>query len=186
MMNKVRRDEVLAVADYMKVRDEFRQSVMAQKADRRVHLGEHLTFLFENHDTVLYQIQEMMRAEGITGESGILHEIETYNELLGENGELGATLLIEIDDAAERDRLLRRWRNLPGTLYLETADGDRIPAVFDSRQVDADRLSSVQYVIFPVGDRVVGKLGTSHPDIDAEVGLTPRQVAALSGDLVGA
>jgi hypothetical protein len=159
---------------------------MAQKEDRRVHLGEYLTFLFENHDTVLYQIQEMIRTEGITGEPEIRHEMDTYNELLGGRGELGATLLIEIDDPSERDRLLRRWIGLPESLWVETNDGLRAPAVFDPRQVGADRISSVHYLKFSVGDRVVRKIGSSHPDLAVEAELTPRQVAVLSGDLVAA
>lgn len=183
-MRKVERSDVRSIADYEEIRDEFRRSVLAQKADRRVHLGDHLTFLFENHDTILYQIQEMMRAEGIDDEEGIRHEIDTYNELLGDAGELGATLLVEIDDAEERDRLLRRWQNLPEALYLEASDGHRIPAVFDPRQVGVGRISSVQYLKFPLGDRVVRKIGCSHPDVHAEVDLNPRQVAALSGDLI--
>lgn len=185
-MRKVDRPEVLAIPDYAKVREEFRSSVLRQKEVRRIYLGEYLTFLFENHDTVLYQIQEMMRAEGIAGEEEIGHEIETYNELLGDAGVLGATLLVEIDDAALRDRLLRQWRNLPEFLYLVTADGTRVPASFDPLQVGKDRISSVQYLKFDVGDRVVRKLGCAHPELILEVGLRPPQVAALSADLVGA
>src|SRR5690606_7249561 len=99
-MRKVRREEVLPLAEYEAVRDEFRRKILAQKADRRIHLGPVLTFLFENHDTVLYQVQEMLRAEGIDAEPHIQHEIDTYNELLGERGDLGCTLLVEIDDAS--------------------------------------------------------------------------------------
>lgn len=185
-MRKVELAEVLAISDYAEVREEFRASVLRQKQLRRIHLGEYLTLLFENHDTVLYQIQEMMRAEGIIGEEEIRHEIETYNELLGDAGVLGATLLVEIDDASRRDRLLRQWRNLPEFLYLVTADGTRVSASFDPRQVGEDRISSVQYLKFSVGDRVVSKLGCAHPELTLEVGLTPTQVAALSADLVGA
>lgn len=184
-MRRVDRSEVLPTEDYAKVREDFRTSVLRQKEARRVHVGDHLTFLFENHDTVLYQIQEMIRAEGITGEVEIGHEIGTYNELLGDAGVLGATLLVEIEDAQERDRLLRQWRNLPEYLYLVTAGGERIHASFDPRQVGDDRISSVQYLKFSVGDRVVAKLGCDHPELTAEVGLTPPQVAALSADLVG-
>jgi Protein of unknown function (DUF3501) len=185
-VRKVDRSEVLAIPDYLKVRDEFRASVFRQKEVRRIHLGGYLTFLFENHDTVLYQIQEMMRAEGIAGEEEIRHEMETYNELLGEVGVLGATLLVEIDAATERDRLLRQWRNLPEFLYLVTADGARVSASFDPRQVGDDRISSVQYLKFCVGDRVVSKIACAHPELTAEADLTPPQVAALSADLIGA
>jgi hypothetical protein len=182
-MHRVTRSEVLSVPEYLKVRERFRAQVLAQKDERRIHLGPHLTFLFETHDTVLYQIQEMIRAEAITGESEIEHEIATYNELLGKRGELGATLLIEIEGQEERDRLLRRWKGLPDALYLATADGERVPATFDPRQVGRDRISSVHYLRFPVGDRVVERVGCTHPDVTLEVVLSPRQSAVLSADL---
>jgi len=183
-MKKVTRPEVRLRKEYETVRESFRSSVLKQKELRRIHIGPHLTFLFENHDTVLYQIQEMMRAEGIDGEPEIRHEIETYNELLGDQGELGCTLLVEIEDAAKRNELLSRWKGLPQTIYLESQDGTRIPAIFDPRQVGEDRISSVQYLRFRLGDRVPSKMGCSHPDLLAETPLTPQQTAALCLDLI--
>ncbi len=68
-------------------------------------MGPHLTFLFENHDTIRYQVLEMVRTERMVKDADIRHEVDTYNELLGARGELGATLLIELDDpvAARRE-----------------------------------------------------------------------------------
>jgi hypothetical protein len=183
-MRKVRREEVRKPQEYREAREEFRRSVLAQKDLRRIHVGKYLTFLFENHDTVLYQIQEMIRAENITGEAEIQHEIDTYNELLGERGELGCTLLIEIEDATKRPELLTRWKGLPSTVYAETQAGARIAARFDPRQVGEDRISSVQYLKFEIGDRVPCKIGCAHPDISAQVFLTPEQTAALCQDLM--
>ncbi len=96
-MKKVSREEVRKPSEYAGIREEFRRSVLDQKDKRRIHVGSYLTFLFENHDTVQYQIQEMIRAENITNEPDIQHELTTYNELLGDKGELGCTL-------AHRDR----------------------------------------------------------------------------------
>lgn len=184
-MKRVTREEVLSRQDYEKKRDEFRKRVIAQKELRRVHLGEHLTFLFETHDTVLYQVQEMMRAESMDGEPEIRHEIETYNELIGEKGELGCTLLIEIDDPAKRADLLTRWKKLPDHLYLLTEQGKRVPALFDSRQVGETRISSVHYLKFRVGDQIPKALGCSHPELKLEAALKPEQKAALARDLIG-
>jgi Protein of unknown function (DUF3501) len=183
-MRKVTREEIRKPAEYAAVRDEFRRSVLAQKEQRRIHVGDYLTFLFENHNTVLYQIQEMIRAEGITGEAEIRHEMETYNELLGDRGEFGCTLLIEIDDPAKRTELLSRWKDLPVTLYLETQNGTRVHAQFDPRQVGEERISSVHYLKFSVGDQIPQKVGCSHPDIAAETTLTAEQTAALCRDLI--
>ena len=183
-MRRVSREEIKKVPEYAATREDFRRGVLEQKERRRVHVGSYLTFLFENHDTVLYQIQEMIRAENINNEPDIQHEMETYNELLGNRGELGCTLLIEIDDPARRAELLSRWTDLPGTLYLETEKGTRIPAEFDSRQVGRGRISSVHYLKFRLGDQVPRKVGCSHPDIAAETTLTPEQTVALCQDLL--
>jgi hypothetical protein len=183
-MKKVSREEVRKPAEYAASREDFRRSVLEQKDRRRVHVGSFLTFLFENHDTVLYQIQEMLRAENTTSEPEIQHEMDTYNELLGERGELGCTLLIEIDDPVKRAELLARWKDLPNTLYLETQSRKRVPAQFDPRQVGEGRISSVHYLKFLVGDQVPAKVGCSHPDIATEAALTPEQIAALCRDLL--
>ena len=81
-MRPVKREEILDYITYTEKRSELQTSVLKQKEPRRIHLGESLTFLFENTDTVRYQIQEMMKAEQIVKEEAIQHEINTYNELL--------------------------------------------------------------------------------------------------------
>ena len=183
-MRRVTRGEVRTSSEYAAVREEFRRGVLSQKDKRRIHVGTYLTFLFENHDTVLYQIQEMIRAESLTREEDIHHEMETYNELLGDKGELGCTLLIEIDDPAKRAELLAQWKGLPETLYVETQSGKRIPAQFDARQVGENRISSVHYLKFRLGDQVPAKVGSSHPEIVSETALSAEQVAALCQDLL--
>ena len=183
-MTKVQRHEVLSKGDYDVARNLIREQVMKQKELRRVHLGDYLTFLFENHDTVLYQIQEMIRAENHLGDREIQHEIDTYNELVGAKGELGCTLLIEIESPEKRDVLLSQWLDLPSRLYIKTQSGKRIPAQFDPRQIGERRISSVHYLKFALGDQVPSHLGSSHPGYELEVELRPEQVTALLKDLV--
>lgn len=179
----VRRDELLDLRRYEAMRADVRREVMEAKRRRRVHVGEFLTFLFENHRTVWYQIQEMLRAEGIAKEADILHEIETYNELLGEPGDLGATLLIEIDDPAVRARRLAEWRALPEHVGVRLDDGTIVRALFDSRQRGDDRLSSVQYVRFPVKGRVPVDIVIDLPGLAITTPLTEEQRLALAEDL---
>src|SRR5689334_6801955 len=105
-MRPIERSEILGLGPYEQIRDRFRARVIDEKKARRVALGEHLTVVFENRDTVLLQIQEMLRTERITTESAIAHEIETYNELVPAEGELSVTLFVEIPDKETRDRLL--------------------------------------------------------------------------------
>jgi hypothetical protein len=184
-MRAVRRDELLDLAAYERSRGEIRTAVIEAKRRRRVHVAGVLTFLFENTATMRYQVQEMIRAEKITKEPEILHELETYNELLGGKGELGCSLLIEIADPAERDRSLRAWLDLPAHLYLKLEDGTKVRARFDPRQVGTDRLSSVQYLKFDVGGRTPVAVGSDLPALTAETPLDAEQRAALAADLAG-
>ncbi len=179
----VLREEILDFETYGDQRDRIRASAMAAKDRRRVHAGPHLTFLFENHETIRYQALEMVRAERIVREADILHELATYNELLGRPGGLGATLLIEIDDRAERDRLLRQWKGLVERLFVRLPDGRRQPASFDPRQVGEDRVSAVQYLRFDTGGTVPVAVGCDLPGIEVEAELTADQRAALAEDM---
>jgi hypothetical protein len=184
-MRKVERAEIVDFATYGDQRDAFRKVVLETKRVRRIHVGEYLTFLFENAETIRYQIQEIMRAERIVREADVLAEIATYNGLLGDEGELGCVLLIEIDDKALRDQLLRQWRTLPQHLYLRCADGRKIPARYDAAQIDEEKISSVQYLKFAVGEGVPAAIGCDHPGLTAEASLTDEQRAALQADLAG-
>lgn len=146
-MKLVERSEILSIAEYEKVRDALRPGLLEMKNRRRIRVGDHLTFLFENRDTVRYQVQEMMRIEKIAGETEIQHEIDTYNELVPAPGELSASLLIEYETPAERDVHLKQLLGLDQHIWIE-AGGERSRAVFDDRQIGDTRISSVQYVKF--------------------------------------
>jgi hypothetical protein len=182
-MRPVKRSEIVDYQSYEDDRESFRTAVMAQKARRRIHVGGHLTFLVENTVTIRYQVQEMMRAERIVRESDIRHELDTYNAILGGEGELGCTLLIELDDPAERSVKLREWYALPERIYAVLEDGRRIGAAFDPTQRGVDRLSSVQYVKFSLGGQVPAAFGVDHPGMRAETMLTEDQRAAIREDL---
>ena len=181
-MRKVERSDLLDFQTYNDQREELRRRVLEEKGKRRIHLGEYLTFLFESTDTIRYQVQEMMRLEQIVREKDIQHELDTYNQLLGGPGELGCTLLIEIDDETERNEKLHAWLELPAHVYLKLEDGRRVPAVWDTAQVDT-RLSSVQYLKFPVGANAVAAIGCDHPAIALESELTAEQRQTLARDL---
>ena len=182
-MRPVARAELVDFETYRETRDVTRAQVLAIKAPRRIHVGPYLTFLFENSQTVRYQVQEMMLAERIVKEADIAHELQTYNELLGRPGELGATLLIEIESPAERDQKLTAWLELPRHLYAKLEDGTAVRATFDPRQVGETRLSSVHYLKFDVKGRVPVALGADLPSLTAEAPLTAEQRAALQEDL---
>ncbi len=179
----ISRDSLLPLSDYEARRDSIRAGVLAAKRPRRVHVGDHLTFLFENDVTMRDQVMEMIRIEHLTDEADIQHELDTYNAVLGGAGELGVTLLIEIPDAEERARKLARWTGLPETVYVELADGLRVRPRYDRGQVGDDRLSSVQYLKFDTHGQVPVAIGTDHPELSARVELSDDTKVALSNDL---
>jgi hypothetical protein len=184
-MKPVTRDQVLDYVTYEEQRDTLRARILEEKRKRRVHVGGVLTFLFENPDTVRYQIQEMIRVERIVKEADVRHEIDTYNELLGGEGELGCTLLIEIDDPAVRAEKLARWLALPNQVYVRLEDGAKVRARFDPRQLGDTRLSSVQYLKFDVRGAVPIAVGVDLPDLDVETKLAAETRDALYRDLAG-
>jgi uncharacterized protein DUF3501 len=152
-MNKVVLSEILDIAQYEKARDEFRRRVIGLKKNRRLQVGPMVTFVFENNDTVLFQIQEIMRAERIVDDAAIRREIDTYNQLLPDESELAATMLIELPDSARIREEVAKFHgvNTGEATYVRVGDG-RLPGVFDAGQSDDRRISAVQYVRFRFSD----------------------------------
>lgn len=126
-MRPIERSEILGIGEYEMIRPRFRARVIEEKRPRRVAVGEHLSAIFENRDSVLLQIQEMIRTERITAEPAIAHEIETYNELLPAENQLSITLFVEIPDKELRDRKLVELAGLEDTIAIEV-DGARFAA----------------------------------------------------------
>jgi len=182
-MSTVQRSQLLDRDRYERTRSRARAAVMDIKRRRRVHVGSCLTFLFENTTTIWYQIQEMLRAERIERESDILHELVTYNGLLGGPGQLGCCLLIEIDDPVERDRRLREWRALPAYVYMRCEGGATVRPTVDPEQIDAHRISAVQYLKFHLDDWRPLALWCDLPGLVAETMLNREQRDALNDDL---
>lgn len=182
-MSQVTVDQILDLERYEAARPAIAERARFEKQRRRIHVGSNLTFLFENAETMRYQIQEMLRVEKRSDDEAIRHEVETYNELLGSAGELGCTLLIEIEDTVERDRRLREWLDLPEHIYVELDGGERVLGTFDERQISHGRLSSVHYIKFRVGDGQPVAVGCSLPDIDTRYELTADERNALREDL---
>ena len=182
MPRKVTLDEILDLQQYEETRDDYRKRLFAVKRLRRIHVGPYLTFLFENADTVRYQVQEMVRSERMVRDEDIEFEIRTYNELIGEAGQLGCSLLIEIDDRELRAELLTAWLSLPEHVYLALEDGTRVRAVVDERQRDAERVSAVQFLIFDPGGQAPGVVGCDIDGYVHETTLSEEQRAALTAD----
>jgi hypothetical protein len=179
-MKPITAGEILALAEYERVRGRLRPLCIHEKDHRRLAVGSNLTLLFENGQTVWYQIQEMIRTEKLATADAIAHEIETYNELLHGPGELAATMLIEYPEPVQRDAALHPLLGLENHLWISMGE-KRERALFDTSQMATDRIGSVQFVRFPVGsiDRggmlvlaEAGKLAieVDHPSLAARAG----------------
>jgi len=179
----VDRSEILDYVTYRDEREEIRASALRAKSVRRILVGECFTFLFENRETVRYQVQEMMRIERIVKEGDIQHELDTYNELIHPKGTVGCTLLVGIDDEAERDVKLQAWMGLNEHIYAKLPDGTLVKPTWDPRQVGETRLSSVQYLVFAIGEEAPTVIGIGMPGPEAETVLSSAQRNALSEDL---
>jgi len=178
--------DIVAGRAYEDGRAEVRRRVLEELAPpRRVHLGDHLTLQFENTETLLYRIQEVARAERLTRDAELEREIDTYGALVGGDGELGLTLLIEIADPDERPGLLAEWAPLVDHVYARLEDGETAYATRSPRDPGEDELSSVHYMKLDTGGRTPIALGSDWEGYRVEVALSEAQRAALSADLAG-
>jgi hypothetical protein len=192
-MKKISPDEILGLDDYERVRNRLRPLFIHEKERRRLHVGSHLTFIFENAQTEWYQIEEMIRSEKMTDREAIQHEINTYNELIPAAAELVATLLIEYAEAAERDAALARLVGLENHLWLKIGQ-KKIAARFDARQVADEKISAVQFVRFALDGVDTAKflelagrgevsVEADHPSLAARGEISGVLAASLAEDL---
>lgn len=148
-MKKITRADIRGPRLYEAIRDDMRRSVIALKARRRVSVGPVVSLVFENRATVLFQIEEMLRAEHIEEPARVQAEIDVYNELLPDEGELAATLLVEITENAQIRPTLNRLVGLDEHVVLE-AGGERVRGRFEEGRQEEDRISAVQFVRFAI------------------------------------
>ena len=193
-MKLVDRGEILGLAEYEAVRDRFRGRVIAEKKLRRVGLGPKTSVVFENHDTMLMQIQEMLRTERITRPAAVEHEIDTYNEIVPGADELSITLMIEIPDKVERDAFLQDALGFERHVWL-VAGGARVQARALDRGAPEGRTTAVHYLKFKLPAKVATalragggavpslSLEVDHPAYGAHVTLPPETVHELIEDL---
>jgi len=195
----------LALADiadlraYEREREEFRSHVIAVKKRRRVHLGTILTLLFENRDTIRFQIQEMARVEKLITDEAIQGELDTYNPLIPSAGQVSATVFLELTS----DEQLREWLpklvGVERSLVLRAGEGDTAVEVrampeerHEAQLTRAEITASVHYVRWELTPSEVAAvergpvwLVVDHPAYREETELLPATVAELLADLRG-
>tara|TARA_Y100000590_G_scaffold111383_1_gene127012 strand:- start:5940 stop:6521 length:582 start_codon:yes stop_codon:yes gene_type:complete len=191
-MKPVDLSEILDLTAYEKARPEFLKKIIDLKTPRRISVGDRLTFIFENRETVIFQIQEMLRAERTVDDQQIQSEISIYNELIPQKQELSATLMIEIPSGEHIQSELNRLVGIDEHVILQI-DEDSLRAQFDSKQFEEEKISAVQYVRFNLSSKLCEKfLDTSstvaiqidHPNYKARTEIVGMSRASLSNDLL--
>jgi len=184
--------DLLSLEAYARGRAEFRARVIAHKRPRTLSVGPHTTWCFEDRLTVQYQIQEMLRAERIFEAEGIQDELDAYNPLIPDGGNLKATLLIEYTDPAERALALARLRGIESCCYLAIGD-ELVRAIADedlSRE-NEEKTSAVHFLRFEIPAHARGFLaagaaliaGIDHPAYRHVLEVPAASRAALIADL---
>ena len=189
-MRKVVLDDILGLAAYEKGRQDFRRRVIELKQKRRVPLGDRVSLVFENRDTVIFQIQEMLRVERITDLDKIREEIATYNQLIPDSGELSATMFLEIENQAHlRDQLLKFLGVEEAIRFNVGRHSVRIG--FEAGQSKEDKISAVQYLRFHFDDQALqtflrgetSELVIDHQNYKAAAVLSVETQRSLAEDL---
>jgi hypothetical protein len=149
-MRKITLADIRPLPEYEAMRDPLRRHVIEVKKPRRLSVGDSVSLVFENRETVLYQIQEMVRAEHITSPEAIQDEIDTYNRSIPEDGQLSATMLIELTDREGIRAWLERLVGINEHVRLRIGSEHIVPGVFEPGWSREDRVAAVQYVKFPL------------------------------------
>jgi len=183
--------EILDLTAYEKIRPDFLKQIIALKKPRRISVGDRLTFIFENRDTVIFQVQEMTRAERTVDENEIATEVRIYNELIPGDHELSATLMIEIPKSEEIRSELDRLVGIDEQVILEIGDA-QVRADFDEKQFEEERISAVQYLRFRLGSGLSARfvdpavpvvLRVDHPHYTESAKVEGASRASLAADL---
>jgi flagellar biosynthesis regulator FlbT len=188
------RENLLTLEAYAKARSAMRAEVIEHKKRRTVHLGNHVTLLFEDEVTVRYQVQEMLRIEKLFEDDEIQSELDAYNPLVPDGSNFKATMLIEYGNEVERKAALAKLIGIEDRLFIEVEGQGRVYAIADEdldREND-EKTSAVHFVRFELTSAMKAALksgaqmmiGCDHPNYPAHVEDLPQEtLAALLTDL---
>jgi hypothetical protein len=194
-MPVIKRESLLTLEAYARDRKAFRARVLEHKKPRTVHLGEHLTLLFEDELTIRYQVQEMLHWEKIFEDAGIQGELDAYNPLVPDGRNWKATLQVEYEDVEERKRALARLKGIEDRVWVQVDGHPRVHAIADEdleRETDV-KTSAVHFLRFELTPAMIAALrsgaglaiGVDHAEYAATLQPVPDATrSALLADLV--
>jgi hypothetical protein len=193
-MQKLTRDDLYSLERYDEIRPRFRAEVMAHKKSRIVHIGPNATLHFEDRKVMLYQIQEMLRAERIYQAQGIQEELDAYNPLIPDGSNWKATLMLEFDDVDERQRQLALLKGVERRTWVQVSGHGRVYPIAneDLERETEEKTSSVHFLRFELDPQMVAavkggvaiSVGIDHAHYRHEIEALPESIrASLAGDL---
>jgi len=193
-MHKIALESLLSLEAYARQRKEFRAKVIAHKKDRTLHLGAHVTLVFEDELTIRYQVQEMLRIERTFEEQGIRDELDAYNPLIPDGRNLKATMMIEYTDADERKLALSKLKGIEDRVWVQVEGCARVNAIADEDlpRENEEKTSAVHFLRFELSEEMTRALkygvgmsmGVDHRNYQAELGVVPPGArASLARDL---
>ncbi|HTP61442.1 MAG TPA: DUF3501 family protein [Burkholderiales bacterium] len=193
-MPQIAPDSLLSLEAYARERNAYRSRVIAHKKLRTVHVGEHVTLLFEDEQTIRYQVQEMLRIERIFEAEGIRGELEAYNPLIPDGRNWKATMLLEYPDPEERRQRLAELKGVEDRSWVQVEGCAKVFAIADEDldRENEDKTSAVHFVRFELDEGMCDALkrgaslsiGVDHPNYRASVPAAPEVRRSLAGDLV--
>lgn len=194
-MPQIKRESLMTLEAYAKARKEFRAKVIEHKKRRTVHLGEHVTLLFEDELTIRYQVQEMLRIERIFEEAGIEDELQAYNPLVPDGTNLKATMLIEYEDIDERTRMLAKLKGVEDKIWLRIVEHAPVYAIADEdlERENDEKTAAVHFLRFELTPLMIRTLkfgadiamGCDHPQYEIKLDeINPVTRQALVADFL--
>jgi len=192
-MPQIAPGSLLSLEAYARERNAYRSRVIAHKRLRTVHAGDAVTLIFEDEQTIRYQVQEMLRIERIFEDEGIRGELQAYNPLIPDGGNWKATMLIEYPEAGERRRRLAELKGIEDRSWVQVEGCARVYAIADEdlERENEEKTSSVHFLRFELDQKMRRTLkqgaglsvGVDHPNYGASVAVAPEIRASLVGDL---
>ena len=193
-MDKITREDLFPLEKYADIRAEFRAKVLAHKKNRVVHLGPHATLYFEDRLTMLYQVQEMLRAERIFEHAGIQEELDAYNPLIPDGSNWKATFMLEFTEVEERKRQLSKLVGIEDKTWVQVNGFERVYPIADEdlERDTLDKTSAVHFVRFELNPDMVAAaktgaaigMGIDHQDYTHDVAKLDENIRqALAADL---
>lgn len=192
-MEKLNKSDLFSLEEYSINRDSFRKKVLEEKQHRKVYIGEHVVLLFENKNTIQYQIQEMLRIEKIFDAEGIQEELDAYNPLIPDGSNLKAVMLIEYPDVEERKEKLKILKGIEKKIWIKVGSHNKVFAIADEdlEREDETKTSAVHYLRYEFSASMINDwkndsgivMGIDHENYKSSETIISSDISSsLSGD----